>query len=49
MVGLSRSQIYRLMKAGKFPASISLGTYSVAWSAEQVHAWVEEKISASAR
>lgn len=49
MVGLSRSQIYRLMKAGKFPASISLGTYSVAWSAEQVHAWVEEKICTSAR
>lgn len=49
MVGLSKSQIYRLIRAGQFPAGISLGTNSVAWPAEQVHAWIAEKISASAR
>lgn len=47
MVGLSKSQIYRLIRAGEFPSGISLGANSVAWSAEQVHAWVAEKISAS--
>lgn len=49
MVGLSKSQIYRLIRAGQFPAGISLGTNSVAWPAEQVHAWIAEKISASVR
>ncbi|NIM32079.1 MAG: AlpA family phage regulatory protein [Pseudomonas stutzeri] len=49
MVGLSKSQIYRLIRAGEFPAGISLGTNSVAWPAEQVHAWIAEKISASVR
>lgn len=49
LVGLSKSQIYRLIRAGEFPAGISLGANSVAWPAEQVHAWVAEKISASVR
>ncbi|WP_124310345.1 helix-turn-helix transcriptional regulator [Pseudomonas chlororaphis] len=47
LVGLSKSQIYRLIRAGEFPAGISLGANSVAWPAEQVRAWVAEKISAS--
>ncbi|HUE91869.1 AlpA family transcriptional regulator [Pseudomonas sp.] len=47
MVGLSKSQIYRLIRAGEFPAGISLGANSVAWPAEHVNAWVAEKISAS--
>lgn len=49
MVGLSKSQIYRMIRAGDFPAGISLGTKSVAWPADQVQAWVAEKIIASAR
>jgi len=48
-VGLSKSQIYRLIRAGDFPAGISLGANSVAWPSEQVNAWVAEKISASIR
>lgn len=47
MVGLSKSQIYRLIRAGEFPAGISLGANSVAWPAERVNAWIAEKISAS--
>lgn len=46
IVGLSKSQIYRLIRAGEFPASISLGSRSVAWSAEHVSAWVAKKINA---
>ena len=49
LVGLSKSQIYRLIRAGEFPASIPLGANSVAWPAELVHTWVAEKISASVR
>lgn len=49
LVGLSKSQIYRMIRAGDFPAGISLGPNSVAWPAEKVHAWIADKISASAR
>ncbi|WP_083265630.1 MULTISPECIES: helix-turn-helix transcriptional regulator [Pseudomonadaceae] len=49
LVGLSKSQIYRMIRAGEFPVGISLGANSVAWPAEQVHAWVAEKISTSSR
>ncbi|WP_313037061.1 helix-turn-helix transcriptional regulator [Stutzerimonas nitrititolerans] len=49
IVGLSKSQIYRMIRAGEFPAGISLGANSVAWPADQVHAWIAEKINASAR
>lgn len=47
LVGLSKSQIYRLIGAGEFPAAVRLGTNSVAWPAEQVHAWIAEKIGAA--
>ncbi|MFN9529506.1 MULTISPECIES: AlpA family transcriptional regulator [unclassified Pseudomonas] len=47
LVGLSKSQVYRLIKAGEFPAAIQLGANSVAWPAERVHAWVADKINAS--
>lgn len=47
VVGLSKSQIYRLIKSGQFPAAIQLGANSVAWPAEHINAWVAEKISAS--
>ncbi|HDS1061376.1 helix-turn-helix transcriptional regulator [Pseudomonas sp. 22373] len=47
LVGLSKSQIYRLIRAGEFPPGISLGANSVAWPAEHVNAWIAEKINAS--
>ncbi|MHA5859301.1 MULTISPECIES: AlpA family transcriptional regulator [Pseudomonas] len=47
LVGLSKSQIYRLIRSGEFPAGISLGANSVAWPTEQVHAWVAKKIIAA--
>lgn len=49
LVGLSKSQIYRLIKAGEFPTAIQLGANSVAWPAEHVHAWIADKINASVR
>lgn len=49
LVGLSKSQIYRLIRTGEFPPGISLGANSVAWPAERVQAWVADKISSSVR
>ncbi|WP_097138650.1 MULTISPECIES: helix-turn-helix transcriptional regulator [Pseudomonas] len=49
LVGLSKSQIYRLIQAGEFPAAISLGANSVAWPAERVHVWIADKINSSAQ
>ncbi|MBN3967241.1 AlpA family transcriptional regulator [Pseudomonas gregormendelii] len=44
LVGLSKSQIYRLSGAGEFPSAVRLGANSVAWPAEHVQAWIADKI-----
>lgn len=41
MTTLSRSTIYRLMNAGKFPASIRLSANSVGWLESDVERWIE--------
>ncbi|WP_420887758.1 helix-turn-helix transcriptional regulator [Candidatus Nitrotoga arctica] len=37
--GLSRATIYRLIKSGKFPRPLSIGTGSVRWRQSEVIAW----------
>jgi prophage regulatory protein len=37
--GLSRATIYRLIKSGKFPRPLSIGTGSVRWRQSDVIAW----------
>ncbi|MBB6155903.1 prophage regulatory protein [Pseudomonas sp. JAI115] len=44
VVGLSKSQIYKLIRRGAFPAPVSLGCSAVAWPASDVHKWIAEKI-----
>ena len=39
IAGISRASIYRLIKAGKFPRPVSLGTGSVRWKQSDVIAW----------
>jgi len=39
MSGLSRATIYRLIKAGKFPRPLSIGTGAVRWRQSDVIAW----------
>ena len=39
MSGLSRATIYRLIKLGKFPRPLSIGTGSVRWRQSDVIAW----------
>lgn len=40
-VGLSRVQIFRLERDGKFPSRIQLGPNSVGWLESDVDAWIE--------
>ncbi|WP_405118782.1 helix-turn-helix transcriptional regulator [Pseudomonas leptonychotis] len=49
--GLSRMSVYRLMKAGTFPASRKLmgpgRRAPIGWSANEVQAWIEERKNAN--
>lgn len=44
-VGLGRSTIYRWMAAGKFPKPVQLGSYAVAWTEDEVEAWIADRLS----
>jgi prophage regulatory protein len=46
-VGLSRSHIYGLIKAGAFPKPIPLGARAVAWVASEIDGWVAERIKSA--
>jgi prophage regulatory protein len=46
IVGLSRSEIYRLISLGRFPRPIPLGERAVAWTSDEIAAWVRERIAA---
>lgn len=35
----SRAQIYRDVKAGKFPAPLEVGPNAIAWRASEIAAW----------
>jgi len=41
---LSRSTIWRLEKAGRFPQRITLSNRCVRWSLQEVNHWVEKQI-----
>lgn len=42
--GLSRSTIYDFIKAGTFPAPVSLGSRAVGWRSSDVEEWLESRI-----
>jgi len=43
--GLSRSEIYRRIAAGDFPAPVKLGERASAWSAAEVDNWISARIA----
>lgn len=45
VVGLSRTEIYRRMKDGRFPKPVPLGTSAIAWSSAELQAWIEQRIA----
>lgn len=47
LVGLSRSEIYRRMRLGEFPESVSLGARAVAWPLSSIQEFVGGRIRAS--
>ena len=47
-VGLSRAEIYRLIRLGRFPKQVPLGQRIRAWDADEVEAWVQARIDARA-
>jgi prophage regulatory protein len=44
--GLSRSEIYRRVAAGSFPAPVKLGERASAWPASEVDGWIAARIAA---
>ena len=44
--GLSESTIYRRMKEGSFPQSVSLGPACVRWLLSEVQEWIEDRLKA---
>jgi len=42
-VGLSDTTVWRLEKAGKFPASIRISAGAVAWKESAIEAWIGER------
>ncbi len=43
MVGLSRTQVWRLERDGIFPNRVRLGARSVGWLSDEIEAWVESR------
>ena len=43
LTGLSRSTIYELMSRGDFPRPIKLTSKAVAWSEEELLAWLSAR------
>jgi len=48
MTGLSRMTIYRLERAGLFPARRKLGENSVGWIDEEIASWIDSRPSGGA-
>jgi prophage regulatory protein len=45
--GLSRSSVYLKVSRGEFPRPVALGARSVGWVADEIDAWLAERIAAS--
>lgn len=42
-VGLSKTQLYRLIAAGQFPQQIKIGSRASGWLLEEVDQWVQAR------
>lgn len=45
-VGMKKSSIYVAIKAGTFPAPVSLGPRSSAWVEAEIEQWIQGRIQA---
>jgi len=44
MVGLSRPTVYRMVRAGTFPAQVQLSTAAVGWLRSEVEQWITQRV-----
>ena len=42
--GLSRAQLYKLMKKGRFPLNVQISERGVAWVESEVEEWMESTL-----
>lgn len=47
--GLSRSEVYRKVHLGLFPAPVKLGERASAWAAHEIDRWITERLAARER
>lgn len=48
-VGLSRSQIYRLIQEGTFPAPVKIGAQVSVWPDNEIHRWQMDALQKAGR
>ena len=46
--GLSKSQLWRLIKRGRFPKPVKISERCNAWDSRQIDAWLAEKFGGAA-
>ena len=44
-IGIHRSNVYRLVAAGKFPRPITIGERSSAWLSDEIDAWLAQRVA----
>lgn len=45
--GITRTTVYRLMRAGQFPEPIKIGPRAVRWPASEIETWLASRPRAS--
>ena len=48
-VGLSRSSLYQLVAAGRFPKPVALSSRAVGWSSTAIADWIQDRIATAQR
>lgn len=48
VIGISRSQLWNLLKDGRFPARVRLAGRSMGWRQSDVQAWIASRETVSA-
>ena len=43
LIGLKRSKLYQMVRAGTFPAPVRLSPRAVAWKEREVLAWISSR------
>ena len=41
--GITRTTVYRLMRAGQFPEPLRIGPRAVRWPANEIEAWLADR------